>query len=467
MVFSAKHLVWIGVLATAKAASLEHNPVTQVATEICLNKDHPAYGAEPPSSSTAYLTVIKEEPKPSAEPSNPTSQPPATNSSDNPAKQSAKQSFRRRLELSTNGDIQRLEEHFGEKLERDVTKLAVEGTWKPTPWPSSYWPVYQDSINYRWKKDEASPAEKYAKAFGLDVKEFMDKVSKNNGVDSQAGRRSCQEDSECTSLKDGSACAKREGQGRGYCIPQWFGVCHAWSPAALLEKEPRCPVEKNGVTFRPMDIKGLVTLVYDGADVPTVFTGARFNGPDDAPNNKDEFGRFRDAARRDLGPGYFHLAITNILSRFNTPFVVDVTAGAEVWNQPVRGFQVRDWEWMQPEEGARRYFDTDKYPFNNDATWLLYVKTNFRWIVESLDDGPLVETGAVDESTRDADHEYVLEIDDSLNVLGGEWVGKSKDEHPDFLWFPTKKPAADAVTSIGISYKEVSDLIEASVNGDC
>lgn len=32
-------------------------------------------------------------------------------------------------------------------------------------------------------------------------------------------------------------------------------------------------------------------------------------------------------------------------------------------------------------------------------------------------------------------YDYVLEIDGAGQIIGGEWLGTSKDFHPDFLWY--------------------------------
>ena len=32
----------------------------------------------------------------------------------------------------------------------------------------------------------------------------------------------------------GESCSMREGQTSGRCIPTWWGICHAWAPAAIL-----------------------------------------------------------------------------------------------------------------------------------------------------------------------------------------------------------------------------------------
>ncbi|DAZ97477.1 TPA: hypothetical protein N0F65_009960 [Lagenidium giganteum] len=432
-----------GVMATP----LDLNPTTDVGDVVELGPKHPAYGSQVPKDSYAFRTTNHDEPSGAA----------ASNSSE---------TTQRKLE-ATNTDIQRLETHFGAKMERNFGVLSgneyKSAEFSPVPWPSSYWPIYQDGINYQWKSGEKSPSEKYAEAYGLDVTTFTERISRNNGVLSQSSRRECSSNADCSNLGDGSVCGRRRGESKGYCIPGWFGICHAWAPAAIMEPEPRCAVRKGSVKFEPFDIKALLTQIYDGANVGTVFTGARFNGPDNAPNNKDQYGRFRDAARRDIGAGFFHIAMTNIMGRFKKSFVVDVTAGSEVWNQPVRKYEVLDMYLVDTAQVAREIYKTDRYPFNNAMKQLAYVRTKFSWIVEAGENGPLVSTGAVDQYTKSAEYTYLLELDGKQNIIGGEWLWDSNDEHPDFLWFPTGRPSESTVTNVGLSYKDVRELLDASV----
>ncbi|KAL3664714.1 hypothetical protein V7S43_010463 [Phytophthora oleae] len=435
--------------AMIQASPLQYDPYTPVNISTPLTSSHPAYGAQ---TKECIEPIVPEDP--------------------NQAKAESMTikgdiyMYRklRSMEDSTSSDIQDLETYFEEKMEvnfRTLKQQYTSGHAPTTPWASSYWPTFQDSINYVWKAGEPSASEKYATAYGLDVAEFKNKISARNGVDSRKRSTPCTVDSDCKSRNDGSVCAKRDGVNSGYCIPGWFGICHAWAPAAILEPEPLCDVITNGVTFHVMDIKGLVTSMYDGAAITTVFTGARFSGPD-SPVNKDQYGRFTDAARRDLGPGYFHIAITNIMVKQNRSFVVDVTAGAEVWNQPVRSFKVKNMDLVNTRTASMRYFGVPSYPFNDKMVRLAYIKTTFSWIVESYKDGPLVSSGRIDSYTESRDYEYLLELDVDYNIIGGEWVGQSKEDHPDFLWFPTAKPSANAVTSTGLKYANVQELLKLS-----
>ncbi|DBA01869.1 TPA: LOW QUALITY PROTEIN: hypothetical protein N0F65_006017 [Lagenidium giganteum] len=274
--------------------------------------------------------------------------------------------------------------------------------------------------------------EKHAKAFGNDVKAFMDGVSATSGVLGRSDNQPCKDDSEC----GGMQCGIRD--------------------AALFEPEPQCSVEKHGVTFNVLDIKGLISQVYNGASVGTVFTGARYDGDDDS-RAVDSFGRFTDAARRDLGPGDFHIAFSNIMGKHGKSFVIDTSADAPVWNQPVRSYNVKTVEYYSPEEAASKYFGGRSYPFNDKAKNVAYVATDIAWIFERDAAAPYVPN-RVDEATH-----YVLELDDNDQIIGGEWLGDSRAEHPDFLWFPTSKAASDTVTTFGLANSDVQELLKLSV----
>src|SRR5690349_5773298 len=53
------------------------------------------------------------------------------------------------------------------QLSRNIGNLPMQGQANPVPWPSSYWRMAQDSINYRWGgQNVPSAVEKYDSAFG-------------------------------------------------------------------------------------------------------------------------------------------------------------------------------------------------------------------------------------------------------------------------------------------------------------
>ena len=353
-------------------------------------------------------------------------------------------------------DIKQLERYVKEPFERNWEKLPITRRVSQDVWPGPYWPTYEDGINNRWDGPESlSAVEKYAKAFNLDVTKLADAVSKKSGVDSQSRRQKCKTWSDC---KDGT-CAIRRDKTEGYCIPTWFGICHAWSPAALIEPEPLCAVTVNGIKFEPMDMKGLISQIYDSANVGTIFTGQRCN----LENPKfDDHGRYVDAECRDISPEFFHLAVTNMLGRFDKSFVVDVSADFQVWNQPVRSYEIMSQVKISPAEAMEKYFpaaNSTTYIFNEKAKELLLVNTRLSYVLESNEN----TSGLSDGYTTSRYYDYLLELDAQGSIIGGEWVDYAKSGHIDFLWFPVGTPSASVSVTGGIKYSEVRKMIDQSL----
>lgn len=221
----------------------------------------------------------------------------------------------------------------------NLSELPLSGEVTSIPWPGSYWPTFQDSINYRWAGDDVESAvEKFSRAF--DIAGLDTRVSEYSGILSQRYGTSCTSDSECNSGY-GEACAKRRGESEGYCIPTWFGLCHAWSPASILEPEPIMAVAKNDVTFRVNDLKALLTLAYN--QVTTRFVSLRCNESNGRGEIEyDRYGRptGSDTECRDTNPGTFHVLMTNYLGLRKLAFVEDRIFDDQVWNQPLRGYDV-------------------------------------------------------------------------------------------------------------------------------
>ncbi|KAG6953012.1 hypothetical protein JG688_00013025, partial [Phytophthora aleatoria] len=241
------------------AAPLKEATVNTCSSYDLANKNFPGRGTEIEDDGTCSVTVPENPGKP-----------------------------KRKLEVVKGDDILKLEEFFGVNMKRKLKNLPTSAIHDPSPWNGPSWLTYQDGINYEWKKGQPSPAEKYATAFGLNVTDFMDKVSAQNGIDSQKNfSTSCTSNNDC----DYTMCAIRTNATSGYCIEAWYGMSGALAPASVLEKEPVCPVTFNGVIFHPIDIKGLITDIYDDVDVSTVFTGSRYNGGN---GSVDAYGRSSD-----------------------------------------------------------------------------------------------------------------------------------------------------------------------------
>jgi len=346
------------------------------------------------------------------------------------------------------------------KFIKTLKDLPVSGIANPIPWPSEYWPSYKDGINVRTDPSQQTAVEKYAQAFNLQSKTISDEISKISGVDAWSTNQRCQSDDDCQSSQEQAKCAVREGTQQGYCVPSWYGICHAWAPASIMEPEPRCPVNYNGVQFGVMDLKGLITQLYDGTGYGTVFAGSRCNA--EQPQT-DQYGRFQDNECKDATPDFVHLALTNMLGRFNKSILADVTATSQVWNQPILSYQILATQQYSASDAAGMVSEGQTtYTFNTNAVYFHYYKTQMNYISEGASEGPISGIDIVSQYTKTKTYEYILELDGSGVIIGGEWINESKSDHPDFMWMPTSRPTDDTTVANGIRYDAVRKLVAQS-----
>lgn len=351
---------------------------------------------------------------------------------------------------------------FSGTLEYRFDALPTQGEATNIPWAGSYWPTYEDNINYHWAGPSSDSASlKYEKAFNETGVE--DAVSKYHGIESVS--KTCTEATQCDSFL-GETCARRPGKTEGRCVATWWGICHAWTPASILFPEPKNPVTRNGITFQVPDLKALASLVHNSTR--TKFVSLRCNKHNSVPDGGgirlDQFGRPVDGDRecRDTNAGTYHVLLANYLGMMKQAFAEDRTNSYEVWNQPIRGFKVtaqRDVSAVEANAliGVTGSADAGtSYRFNSASVRFVDVKAEVRYISESSAEDGYTATH-INSYTRTDRYEYVLELDAAGKIIGGEWVGSSKLNHPDFLWLPLG--ASGTVAGGKIKY----DLVKALV----
>jgi len=456
-------------------------------------------------------------------------------------------------------------ELFNPNLEYLASALPATGEARNIPWAGNYWPVYEDSINKKWGAGDPAST-KYGRAFGVTGVE--DAVSRYHGIDAQSSRTACTQTSQCNSSL-GESCSIRTGQTSGRCIPTWWGICHAWAPAAILLPEPKHAVTYNGVEFKVQDVKALLTLAHDRTE--TKFVSLRCDALDSANEiTFDKYGRPNGATAscKDTNPGTFHVLMTNYLGKQGESFVYDRTWDSEVWNQPLRGYRITSqtevsaleanklvgvtaeggtttektgttaagaWTQVgtfpvtagssltvamtgsgdpdmyvqfgaQPTASAYacRPYETGAaetctltvpagatqafvavnaygsaaatytikvtsggsipttYVFNANAKKLLKVHMDVDFISESAagTDGNLGST--INTYTHVDRYDYILELDGAGKIIGGEWIGTSKKQHPDFVWLPIRA-SATSVAGGKITYANVKMIYDMSM----
>jgi hypothetical protein len=174
--------------------------------------------------------------------------------------------------------------------------------------------------------------------------------------------------------------------GRG--VPTWYGHCNGWTAAAIRHAEPQKSVVRNGVTFTPADIKGLLAEIY-------MYSDSEFLGGVDPAIN----------------PAVLHLTLGNWLGRGSHPVGMETAVGEVVINFPVFNYK------SQINKLNARESDV--------KTWITYTLN----INREMDKGPA-------NYHRQMYFHYVLDLDESGTIRGGRYVGDS--QQIDMLWTPLK-----------------------------
>jgi hypothetical protein len=92
------------------------------------------------------------------------------------------------------------------------------------------------------------------------------------------------------------------------------------------------------------------------------------------------------------------------------------------------------------------------YIYNTSAARFFYVEMDVHYISEA---SPGHEQPNASEYIRTDHYSFILEADADGRALGGEWVGDSRQNHPDFAWWPSARPQANMD---GLTYDMVKAL---------
>lgn len=352
---------------------------------------------------------------------------------------------------------------FGVNLDVIVNELPLSGTVEQMAWPASYWPTYEDSANHRWQgQGTYSPLEKYDLAFN----DWTPPANFDNLIPFKNCGQEFDQDyydnlgpaAKYWSNNHGNK-ARRDKWNGTYeeceeAIETWWGLCHAWVPAAILEAEPQKAVTYNNVTFEVSDIKALFLMMYNRSS--TKFLGRRCNLKNEEID-RDENGRIKQDECRDTNAGSLHLILANLIGRDRRAFAEDRTMGYQVWNQPVVGYQVDLLEEITLVQ-ALDLLDPDRtictestYCYNEDAKKFYEVSIDVKYITESsASTQPMLPN--IGSYTRTDTYHYILECEEDGEIIGGEWISAhvtafpdrinyppdSQDNHSDFLWLPLR-----------------------------
>ena len=207
--------------------------------------------------------------------------------------------------------------------------------------------------------------------------------------------------------------------------PGWFGHCHAWAAASVLEDEPRSTLNKDGIIFYVGDLKALLTECYFNSMVD-LQVGTRFD-PTNFPGHPYE----------DIYPNDFTIILRRWIKDKGAPLVMDYEPGPEVWNHPFYRYDMT----FTPAGGNRV-----------DVTCTVWhVKDGVH--ADHLSD---VTSASVFTYT----YQYWLTVDGTGEIVTGPAAsGWYSGRHPDFLWHP----AVPVQTNPYLSTQKVGEILGKKV----
>ncbi len=356
------------------------------------------------------------------------------------------------------------------KLDSPVWKsrYTVNPGDKPL-WSDTYWPTKAGSTNARWLgASTKSPLEKYDQAFnsaagcdqpasrcGADAKASWDTYLGCAGPAAKWHAGNFQGSRQMYDGVDSDADGQiDECDGDG--IAGWWGLCHAWTPAAMLEPEPQHAVELNGVRFEVADIKALIVTLYDANDA--LMLGGRCNS-ESFPVGANGEREIPDDCM-DVNPGALHVVLGNFLGLGDQALAMDKTFGQEVWNQPIHNYEVTKQDLVDGKRANACIGDAgDAYKRNAAAKELYEVEVDVEYLIEgSASTRPLGMDGYL---STDSYH-YILEVASNGKIIGGTYCTDSVENHPDFLWAPLSVTTSSWGRNPNVRIDKVKTLIELS-----
>jgi hypothetical protein len=200
---------------------------------------------------------------------------------------------------------------------------------------------------------------------------------------------------------------------------------------------------KTNITFFPDDIKAFITTYYAEAQFKSQFIGGRcpYENLKDVPAD-NATGLWEDAKCFSINPASLTMTLGNQIGLLKKNLIYDPDSNGEVWNQPVYGYQMSYYNVLNHTSG---YIDSVKVPIGD-----LKDKTNafLNFVLRKASSGTKYVIGVkltvdfvfentASHITQNPDrkdsrsYEFVLELDESGNILGGEWT---KNNHAIFAW---------------------------------
>lgn len=270
--------------------------------------------------------------------------------------------------------------------------------------------------------------------------------------------------------------ASWEATNHGSAGEPWWGHCDANAAMTIRFKNPRLSVARprgcdprsraSCTVFQPSDIRALLAEINKNALAKFLAGGEPCDKTAEELASQP-FPRSRPQVMdncEDANPASFHAALTNFLGRMKQPLIFDISADAEIWNYPVYSYSSVPRGPLTTAEALRAMgLSGSSWIFNPKAASFYQLTTTVYYRASRND---LTGAGTIPEALNEKTYSYILELDRQGQVIGGEWIGASRLDHPDFVWMPFEPTDPTGSTKLGnpfVSNDEVIKLWAESV----
>lgn len=240
---------------------------------------------------------------------------------------------------------------------------------------------------------------------------------------------------------------------------EWEGHCNGYSAAAQRHAEPRVSVKRGTTNFTPKDIKALLAEVYMSAKF-YILGGSRCNrsGTQTSPSRRVD--PYFMGECDDVNPASFHAALANWIGIQKHTVIVDTSANDQVWNFPHFKYQASQ-ATVSTQEAMRLITGvaSSTYRFNSAAVSFRSVTMTVTYSRAFVNEY-LTNELKPSEKHESKSYKYVLELDQSGRMIGGEWVGTSQQEHPDFIWVALEPASGDGSESSANPHVNPTEVIK-------
>lgn len=251
----------------------------------------------------------------------------------------------------------------------------------------------------------------------------------------------------------------------------WYGHCNGYSASVARHQNPERSVVRpvdcdsnpavSCVTFEPKHIRGLLAEVYMSAK-------SRFLGGSRCRKENSELAAMGPRELRadptkmdecdDINPGILHTALVNWMGIKKQTLIFDYNKDAAVWNYPIYKYEIKYENGGRPLTAREAYREvvlhqeSDRYIFNPMATSFYKVSLDIYFAK--------VHSNPAHGGYKIHTYTYILELDSKENVVGGEWTGDSKMNHPDFLWIPFEPFDPPGTRELGNPFVNKDEVIK-------